>query len=121
MPSQKSFLRKAIRIPRRQDEIVASEPDDSDGNVEKESLKTNSSDSEKSKLRSRSAKRRPRAADAMISSDNTISESSSDESAETFYSSLEKVEAIKDHLNTTLKMVDELEQDLLLQEKEQEK
>jgi len=118
MPSQKSFLRKAIRIPRRQDEIVASEPDDSDGNVEKESLKTNS---EKSKLRSRSAKRRPRAADAMISSDNTISESSSDESAETFYSSLEKVEAIKDHLNTTLKMVDELEQDLLLQEKEQEK
>ncbi len=77
------------------------------------------SDSDHSELRSRRVKKRPRAADA-ISSDLEISESSSDNPAETFSPSLAKVKTIQDHLKSTLKMVAELERDLSLQEEEQE-
>ncbi len=83
------------------------------------SLRGDTSDPDVGELRSRSAKKRPRAADATsISSDTTISESSSDDSAGTFSPSLGKVEAIKEHLNTTLEMVAELERDLSPQEEQ---
>lgn len=70
-----------------------------------------------SEVRSRSAKKGPRDAVATSNlSDSKIyessSESSSDNSAEPFSSSLGKVKAIEKHLKATLKMVAELEQDL---------